>query len=184
MSWTRYDDLFTERPEFDGLSYEARWHYIALVQMCSRARRWDGELPLVRARRASDVPDPDRCHDELEVAGLVTRNESRGYAVTIVNADEYLPPKSIRENAERSKLRMRRKRAHDRGDHGLCLPENCASAPAENGDTPNVTSNPGTGRDGTLRRATPYGPVGSGDPARNAEEPEPWPHVRKPGSAA
>ena len=139
VSWTRYDDLFTERPEFDGLSFEARWHYVALIQACSRARRWNGQLPVVRARRASDVPDPDQCHEDLSAAGLVKIDDE---TIGLPYAVEHLPPKSIRNNAAASKVRMRRKRQHDAGNHSDCLPRNCPHAV-----TAHVTRNTGTGRD-------------------------------------
>jgi hypothetical protein len=29
VTWTHLDDGFTDRPIFEDLSYEARWHYLA-----------------------------------------------------------------------------------------------------------------------------------------------------------
>ena len=139
MSWTRYDDLFTERPEFDGLSFEARWHYIALVQACSRSRRWDGQLPIVKARRASDVPDPDQCHEDLSAAGLVKID---GETIGLPLIDEHLPSASVRSNAAATRIRMRRMRQHRAGNHSDCRAASCANAV-----TADVTRNTGTGRD-------------------------------------
>jgi hypothetical protein len=147
MSWTRYDDLFTERPEWDGVPYPVRWHYLALVQACSRQRRWDGVLPLAHARRASDVEDPDDCHRLLAAAGLLKVDET---AVRLLVIDEHIPPTYVRDNAKKSKIRMRRMRAHRSGDHSLCLPDSCPAAPPDSADvTSTVTRNAGTGQDRT-----------------------------------
>lgn len=71
MSWLRYSDDYTRDRIWDGMSYEARWHFKALVEECSQSRRWDGWMPLGRALRASDVPDPSGCLIELRQAGIV-----------------------------------------------------------------------------------------------------------------
>jgi hypothetical protein len=132
MTWTKHDDLFTEQPHWDHVSYPARWHYLALVQACSRSQRWDGRLPLTVARRASDVPDPDRCHQELESVGLVALEPG---VVVVIHIDDYIPPPYIRENAAKSKERMRRMR------------QKKSATPDVTGD---VTRNTGTGLDGTV----------------------------------
>jgi hypothetical protein len=142
VSWTRFDDLFTDQSCWDGVSYEARWHYLALVQTCSRQGRWDGWLPLANARRASDVPNPDGCLSELERVGLVA---VVGDNVIVRRIDEHVPPAYIRENAAKTRERMRRKRAHDRGDHSLCGSDCVVPRPV----TGVVTRNTGTGRDRT-----------------------------------
>ncbi|MBO2461138.1 hypothetical protein [Actinomadura violacea] len=178
MAWLRYSDTFTQQREWDSVSYEARWHYKAMVERCSLGRRWNGRLTIEQARRASDVPDPDRCIAELEKAGFVSvaRNNPRNggpvdnsaaaasvtrnsdvtstvtcdaVTVTVTMIDDHIPPPSIRDNAPNSKLRMQRKRAHDKGEHHLCLPKRCPDAPPENGPpvTRGVTRNPGTGLD-------------------------------------
>lgn len=71
MSWLRYSDDWTQDRAWDGVSYEARWHLMALMEACSQARRWDGCIPLTRALRVSDVPDPARCLAELRAAGFI-----------------------------------------------------------------------------------------------------------------
>lgn len=151
MSWGRFDDLFTEWPEWDGVSYPARWHYMGLVGKCSRSQRWDGRLPLKTARRASDVDDPDACHAELAEVGLLRLMDG---AVVVVRIDQHVPPAYIRENSEKSKIRMRRNRAHKKGDHSLCLPENCPGAVAPDAVTGFVTRNTGTGQDRTGQAST------------------------------
>ncbi|MFI0406629.1 hypothetical protein [Actinomadura sp. 3N508] len=181
MPWLRDSDDYTQRAEWDGVSYEARWHYRAMVEYCSRSHRWDGRLTLEQARRVSDVPDPDTCIAELEAIGyaIVTRNapvdnpaqtgsvtrnvtshvtsQSPSHVtlgtVTLPRIDEHIPPRGMRDNASNSKLRMQRKRAHDRGEHHLCLPKRCPHAtppddpPGDTRNTRTVTRNPGTGRD-------------------------------------
>lgn len=125
MSWLRYDDRFTEDCRWDTVSHAARWHYIAMVEECSRARTWDGRLPARRARRVSDVEDPDACLKELDDAGFVLNGIT---VVTLLEIAEHVPPASIRTNAEKTRVRMRRLRAHRAGDHSLCLPDHCPEA--------------------------------------------------------
>ena len=38
MTWTRLDDRWAERAVLAQLSYETRWHYLAMIQFCSRER--------------------------------------------------------------------------------------------------------------------------------------------------
>ncbi|SNU00955.1 hypothetical protein SAMN06298212_10571 [Ruaniaceae bacterium KH17] len=170
MVWAKFDDRFSERIELQEISLEARWHYIALVLTCCRTEVWDGVLKVSHARRLSDVPDPDRALLELAEHDLVKIDGNR---VKVVDVAEFVPAPHIRENAEHSKIRMQRLRAHKAGDHSLCLPESCEAAPPENhalcspkqcklspseGDTPvtlrdtlRVTpGRDGTGRDGPI----------------------------------
>jgi hypothetical protein len=121
VSWVRYDDTFTGRPAWDGVSYEARWLYIALVEVCCRQERLTGVLPYGVAQRASDVPHPDACLVELVSAGWLKCDDD---TVTLLSIDDHIPPPSVRLNAQRSKERMRRmrerKRLHSLGDHSHC----------------------------------------------------------------
>jgi hypothetical protein len=121
MTWVRYDDGFTGRPTWDGISYEARWHYLALVEVCCRQQRLDGCLPLELAHRVSDVPHPDACLVELTSGGWLKVDAD---TVTVLLIDEHIPPPSVRLNAQQSKERMRRmrerKRLHGMGDHSFC----------------------------------------------------------------
>jgi hypothetical protein len=121
LSWVRYDDVFTGRPIWDGTSYEARWHYIALVELCCRQERLDGCIPVGVAERASDVPHPAACHAELAATGWIKLDHE---TVTMLLIDEHLPPPSVRLNAARSRERMRRMRERKRlcamDDHSLC----------------------------------------------------------------
>lgn len=145
MSWTRLDDAWTDSPRLVELSFQARWHYLALIQFCSRTKRFDGVLRIADARRCSDVDDPARELAALEAVGLLTVLKTG--EVKLSQIDEHIPPPSVRENSERSKIRMRRKRKHDNGDHSDCLPDRCPKAPV----TGDVTRNTRTGQDGTGR---------------------------------
>lgn len=141
MTWARFDDNHTDWKVWEGVSYAARWHYQALVELCCRQERWDGRIPLGTARRASDVEDPDGCIAELTAAtGLLEQTED---AVVLLRIEDHVPPPSVRKNAELSKIRMQRHRKHKAGDHSTCLPETCSEAAPRNGDA-EVTRNTGT----------------------------------------
>lgn len=145
MTWTRLDDAWTDSPQLAELSFQTRWHYLALIQFCSRTDRLDGVLRIADARRCSDVDDPSAALAELEAAGLIT--VLNGGQVKVADIDKHVPPPHVRRNAEQSKVRMRRKRKHDSGDHSDCLPGRCPQVTV----TSDVTRNTGTGRDGTGR---------------------------------
>ena len=144
MSWTRLDDRWTERPDLALLPYETRWHYLAIIQFCSRTDRIDGVLTIKDAKRCSDVEDPGRAIRDLLDAGLLEPDAGR---LRIVEIHEHVPPPSVRQKAENDKVRKRRERAHKAGDHSLCLPDHCSHVTV----TGDVTRDPGTGRDGTGR---------------------------------
>jgi len=167
MSWTRLDDLWTEQPIFESVSLSARWHYLAMIQACSRTERVDGRLSARAARRCSDVDDPDTALVELAAVRLIV-TEGEDYRLPLIG--DHVPPPSVREASKRGKERMRRHRAHRAGDHTMCLPANCPEASAVAGEVTGNTSNAdenrgehardvaadvarntGTGRDGTGR---------------------------------
>lgn len=166
MSWTRLDDRFTDRTVFEDVDFESRWHYLALVQKCSAEGRWDGVMPLAKARRASDVTDPDKAHAALEECSLV---EIIGNTLRVVEIADHIPPTHVRNNAQLSKIRMRRKRAHAAGDHSMCLPEHCPHAPSY----AEVTRNTGTGQDRT-GESQEQEELEPGDGVRNAFDDEAW----------
>lgn len=139
MTWTKLSDDWTDRADIAVLSFEDRWHYLSMIQLCSRAGRVDGVLRTVDARRCSDVPDPTGAITRLIAAGLL---EVVREGVRIVQIDDYVPPPSVRNKAEADKLRKRRQRAHQAGDHSQCLPDHCAYV------TGDVTRDSGTGQDG------------------------------------
>lgn len=155
MSWTRLDDVWTDSPDLAELDHADRWHYLTMIQFCSKTGRLDGVLRMVDARRCSDVPSPEASIGNLLRAGLLLE-VSGGYRV--VKIDDHIPPPSVRRNAENSKIRMRRKRAHDAGIHDECLQASCPLAPPDvqitSAVTQPVTRNTGTGRDGTGQAST------------------------------
>ena len=53
MSWGSFDDNFHRWPIWRGVSYEARWVYIALALECNSKRQWDGILPREEAMCAT-----------------------------------------------------------------------------------------------------------------------------------
>lgn len=163
MTWTRLDDSWTDDPRLAQVSFDVRWHYLAMIQMCSRTKRYDGKLRLVDALRASDVPDPSRAINALVGLGLATRTDPE---VALLEIDDHVPSESVRNNSARTRERMRRSRQHQSGDHSECYTDHCKHAPEANGpapkrgkaargDTPSVTAavtrNPGTGQDGPGR---------------------------------
>lgn len=147
MTWTRLDDGWTDLPLFEGLPYETRWHYLALLQFCSRTSRYDGIVSGKDARRCSDVPNPAEALMTLHNVGLVAMDD-RGYRLPFI--DQHVPPPYMRDERRKQsqRLRKRRERMHKNGDHALCDPEHCPASPSVTGDVPRDT---GTGRDRTGR---------------------------------
>ncbi len=149
MTWTRLDDGWTDRPILEPLSYEARWHYLALIQFCSRTSRYDGFVRTSDARRCSDVPDPVAANTSLLARGLLEQLEN---GLRVVHISEHVPPPHMRDEKRKAdqRDRKRRERLHKQGDHTYCLPDNCSSITADP-VTGEVTRDAGTGRDGTGR---------------------------------
>lgn len=147
MTWTRISDNWTERADLGHLTHADRWHYLALIVLCSRSGAFDGKLRLVDARRASDHEDPVGALGRISDAGLI---EMTSDGIRLVEIEDHVPPPSVRKASELGKFRMRRSRAHKAGDHSLCLPKNCEQVdPASSDVTRDVTRNTGTGRDRT-----------------------------------
>ena len=65
MSWSRFDDNWTRKIQALGVSFPARWHYMAMIQTCSATDAYDGEMIPSAALACSDVPDAMACLDEL-----------------------------------------------------------------------------------------------------------------------
>ena len=155
MTWTRLDDAFTDDQRLADLDHTDRWHYLAMIQFCSRTQKYDGILRAADARRCSDHPDPNGALFRITGAGLITKLDA-GYRINQI--DDHIPPPSVRQSSERARIRKQRERRHKEGDHSMCLPENCAGAPPDGGGpgggvTPNVTRDvtrdTGTGQDRT-----------------------------------
>ena len=145
MSWSRFDDNWSDKMRARGLSFQTRVHYMTLIQYCSRTNLFDGRIPLRDAQRLSDVDDPDACLAELTEQSLVTIRDA---VVTLVEIAEHVPPPYLRDEerkaAQRERKATQRERAkrHAAGDHGLCLPGSECLV------TRDVTRDVGTGQDG------------------------------------
>ncbi len=176
MTWTRLDDGWTDRPILEQLSYDVRWHYLALVQFCSRTGRYDGIVRAADARRCSDVPDPMAANDTLVSIGLLVAGES-GFRVALI--DEHIPPPHLRDESRKAQQRddTRRHRAHKAGEHSLCLPGKCKALAGQGvADTSadvsaEVSAYIGTGQDGTGQ-----------DEVRATKSETDWPEVQRPGA--
>lgn len=144
MSWTRLDDGWTDDPIVNELSHDDRWHYIALIQFCSRTRKYDGCVRYVDAKRCSDHPDPDLALKNMHALRLVTID---GDHVKLNRLEEHIPPPSIRDNAKNSRIRMQRMRKHAVGDQSESMPD-CEKAVTRDVTAP-VTRNTRTGQDRT-----------------------------------
>lgn len=142
MTWTRLNDGWTDSQEVSTLSLPARWHYLAMIQWCSKNALYDGEIRSTDARRCSDVDDPTAALAELVSSGVIA-STSAGY--TLNHIDQHIPPPSVREASDKAKIRMRRMRLHRNGDHSSCLAESCDRSPV----THDVTRNTRTGQDGS-----------------------------------
>jgi len=151
MTWTRLADTWTETPALEELSFEDRWHYLAMIQRCSRAESYDGVIRAVDARRCSDHPEPSTAIANLVGAGLLVIMPGGKYRV--VHIDDHVPPPSVRMKTENDRIRQRRKRAHDGGDHALCKEDaDCRVTPPVTRDvTRDKGRDPRTGQDGTGR---------------------------------
>lgn len=167
MSWTSYGDDFTGRPCWDGVDHATRWHYLALVERCTRDRRWDGLLPLQAALRCSDVPDPEKALATLEFLGMVTV-QSEVVAVTFI--EEHIPPPQSRPDVllprKRANLRDHRQRKCDRGEHDRHCPQGCPERglPVGKPVTPGTGTGTGRGKPTPHLEGTTGGPLADDDP--------------------
>lgn len=126
MTWTKIPDEWADRREFSTLSTDDRWHYLCMILFASRGDYSDGVLSVRQAQRVSDHPDPDGAIARLEEAGLLEVSPVAPM-VRLVEIDMHFPPPSKRSDRTGAE-RQRRKRAHDKGDHTLCLPQHCPDA--------------------------------------------------------
>lgn len=129
MTWTRLDDNWQADPAFDRLDIHARWHYLMMIQFCSRGKRYDGVMPLAEAETCSTAPDRTSIIGKLILAGLVVNID--GEMLRMVRIADHIPPKSIRESSQK---RVSRHRRHRDGDHSECLPKSCLDVRNEAGN--------------------------------------------------
>lgn len=133
MGWTRLDDGWSDQQILAGLPVETRWHYLAMIQYCSRTQRFDAFIRAVDAKRCSDIDHPDAALRQLVDVGLIVAD--RGGYVVVKMEEDHAPPLWVRNRTESNKQAQRRKRAHDAGQHSLCLPSNCKLAPGPEADS-------------------------------------------------
>lgn len=138
MTWTRLDDTWTDQPALADLTFDVRWHYLAMIQFCSRTQRYDGVLKMSDARRCSDVEEPAQAITALVAAELLALLPDG--MVKVGRIEEHIPPPSVRESKERTKTRVQRHRLHKNGDHSECLPEHCDQTPKN--PSANPSANP------------------------------------------
>ncbi|WIA98037.1 hypothetical protein [Curtobacterium sp. MCBA15_004] len=143
MSWTKLGDEWCQMTALEDLSHADRWHYLCLIQFCSRTDKRDGIMRGVDARRQSDHADPASALANLAAADLLAIEPGDRYRLVRIESDDHLPSDATRKRTEGNKLRQQRKRAHDKGDHSLCREDSPCHA--------SVTRDVGTGRDGTGR---------------------------------
>ncbi len=152
MTWTRLTDTWVDTPAFYPLAYSTRWHYLAMIQHCSRNSLHDGVMRMIDAKRASDVPEPDVEVNTLIAAELVELVDAA--TVRIVHIANHVPSQETLDAKDQAKVRMRRHRKHKGGDHSECQSDKCPDA----GDvavTSLVQSSPNAERrDGTGRAVT------------------------------
>lgn len=180
MSWTRLDDNWCTQMTDKGLSVDAMWHYLCLIQRCSRSNRWDGVLDTLVAERESIVRNSAGALNELVSAGLLKPLKD-GYEV--VRIEDHIPPDYLRDEKRKaaSKVRQDRSRAHRKGDHSLCRDDAPCRAVTQSEaivtrdksvtTTGHATRDAGTGQDRTAlevsatRGDTTTHPGGSSSPA-------------------
>lgn len=126
MTWTRLDDNWLADEAFDGLDVPTMWHYLNMIQFCSRGKRYTGVIPLAHARTCSIVDDPLGAIAALIDAGLVENVD--GATLRVVRIEEHVPSADLRRKLAQDKVRAARHRKHKAGDHSDCLPENCPAS--------------------------------------------------------
>jgi hypothetical protein len=180
MTWTRLDDSWVDDQVLEELDHGTRWHYLALIQFCSRNSRYDGVMRIVDARRCSDIDDPATAIALLAGAGLLEIEDS---TVRVVRIEQHIPPPHMRDENRKARQRTekRRSRLHRAGDHSECLPANCPKAgPAD--VSADVSTDPGTGQDGPGQEVPPpvfeadetNEPHGMTCPCSDCEEDREW----------
>lgn len=159
MTWTRLDDSWTDSPRLADLPIAARWHYLCMIQFCSRADLHTGTMRKVDALRCSDVDDPKTAVNALSAAGLVEQDEDPR-KVRVVHIADHVPPTSVREKAERDRERKERSRRHAAGDHSTCYRTRCDHGTLdEPKPTRHTTADPSRVTDSVTSHVTPpHGP--------------------------
>ncbi len=132
MTWTRLDDNWMADEAFDGLTIYDRWHYLAMIQFCSRGKRYTGVMPLIEAETCSTAPEKASILAKLIDAKLVKKLDE--HRVQVLRIEDHVPPPSVREASAATAIRVARHRKHKNADHSDCLPGRCPQVPG-NADT-------------------------------------------------
>jgi len=116
MTWLRYGSEHTRDRRWEGVSYEARWHYHAILAECADSERFDCQIPMMLALRASDVPDPEAAIDSLVTAGIALITDIGD--LRIAEGERlHMPPPSKRDIWRKSQQRKWTKK-HREGEEG------------------------------------------------------------------
>jgi hypothetical protein len=170
MTWTRLDDNWLADEAFDGLDVPTIFHYLNMIQFCSRGKRYTGLVPLVHARTCSIVDDPTAAIAALIKAELLENVD--GATLRVVRIEEHIPPPSVREASAATAVRVARHRKHKNGDHSDCLPEKCSKAtgngPTDRGNALHQDKD-GDGKGRAVTGSTPAPPLTSEERALLAE---------------
>jgi hypothetical protein len=162
VTWTKLDDRFTDDPVWENVSLAGRWHYLALIEQCTRYDRFDGRVPLDRARRASDVDDPDACVSELVKAGLLAVDDEAVTVVRIAEQNAYVLPPYLRDENRKPAQNERKRRSRENRKKGTTESESRVMSRV----TPGSGSGSGSGKTTTATTATT-----EGSRAREADAP-------------
>lgn len=126
---------------FDRLDINCRWHYLMMIQFCSRGKRYNGVMPLAEAEMCSTASGKPTILAKLMSAGLVEAIDDD--MVKVVRIDDHVPPPSVREASAATAVRVARHRKHKNGDHSECLPD---------GKCPHVSNEAGNERSNALHQ--------------------------------
>ena len=126
MSWTRLDDNWLADEAFDGLDIPTMWHYLHMIQFCSRGKRYSGVMPLAHARTCSTVAD------QMGALQLLSKLAS-SRTWTGRRCGWFASRSTSRRRACGTRQQQRRSVSPGTGDtrtgdHRECLPEKCPHA--------------------------------------------------------
>lgn len=159
MSWTKTDDNWSVKRQVEGLNFEEQGYLFALIQYCSRGDNFEGRIKRFTARTMGECSDVDSILGHLVEVGQA---EWDGDYLVLTQVGEHLPSEEVRDRTAAEREKKRRQRAHAKGDHDLCSPNNCQTlrvpgtvpgtiegqGDVEQPCPPDVPGTVGTGQDG------------------------------------
>ena len=104
MTWVRFGSEITRECRWEVVTYEARWHYHAILAECADSERFDCRLPMKLALRASDVPDPEAAIKSLVDAGIATIEANGDFCIPD-GEYRHMPPVAERDKYRKSQQR-------------------------------------------------------------------------------